>query len=58
MTPDDEEYEERRLIEFLKSTVNAKNPEMINEQLIMDLKKFAAGTSQNDDITILTLQVL
>ncbi len=58
MTLDDVEYEESRLIDFLKSSVHAKNPEMINNQLISDLEKFASGAPQNDDITILTLQVL
>ena len=58
MTLDDVEYEESRLIDFLKSSVHEKNPEMINNQLITDLEKFAAGAPQSDDITILTLQVL
>jgi len=58
MTLEDEEYEEHRLIEFLKKTGLAKNPEIINNELIVDLEKFADGAPQNDDITILTLQVL
>jgi sigma-B regulation protein RsbU (phosphoserine phosphatase) len=58
MTVDDEEYEETRLIEFLKKTGLAKSPEKINNDLIGDLEKFAAGAPQNDDITILTLQVI
>jgi sigma-B regulation protein RsbU (phosphoserine phosphatase) len=58
MTLDDEEYEERRVIDFLKKTGLTKDPENINNDLIVDLEKFAAGAPQNDDITILTLQVL
>ena len=58
MTFDDEEYEERRVIDFLKKTGLTKDPENINNDLIVDLEKFAAGAPQNDDITILTLQIL
>jgi sigma-B regulation protein RsbU (phosphoserine phosphatase) len=58
MTLEDEEYEEHRLLDFLKKTGLAKNPEITNNDLIVDLEKFAAGAPQNDDITILTLQVL
>ena len=58
MTFDDEEYEEYRLIEFLKKNGTVKNPENINNDLISDLKNFAAGAPQTDDITILTLLVL
>jgi sigma-B regulation protein RsbU (phosphoserine phosphatase) len=58
MTLDDEEYEESRLISFLKNTGLTKNPEEINRDLILDLEQFAADAPQNDDITILTLQVI
>ena len=58
MTLDDEEYEESRLIKFLKNTGLTKNPEEINKDLIVDLEEFAVGAPQNDDITILTLQVI
>jgi sigma-B regulation protein RsbU (phosphoserine phosphatase) len=58
MTLEDKEYEERRLIEFLKNSGLKKSPDIINKELIADLEKFAAGAPQNDDITILTLQVL
>jgi len=58
MTLDDEEYEEARLINFLKKTGLSKNPEEINNDLILDLEKFAAGAPQSDDITILTLQAI
>ena len=58
MTLDDIEYEETRLIEFLKNPDLANDPEKINSELITDLEKFADGAPQNDDITILTLKVL
>jgi sigma-B regulation protein RsbU (phosphoserine phosphatase) len=58
MTPDDEEYEEKRLINFLKKTSPSKKPEEINNELIKDLDLFSAGTPQNDDITILTLKIV
>jgi sigma-B regulation protein RsbU (phosphoserine phosphatase) len=58
MTLDDIEYEETRLIEFLKNPDLANHPEKINNELISDLEKFADGAPQNDDITILTLKVL
>jgi sigma-B regulation protein RsbU (phosphoserine phosphatase) len=58
MTLDDEEYEETRLINFLKHTGLSKKPEEINNDLILELEQFAGGAPQNDDITILTLQVI
>ena len=58
MTLDDVEYEESRLIDFLKKTGLTKNPEEINNDLIIELEQFSAGAPQNDDITILTLQVV
>jgi len=58
MTFEDEEYEETRLINFLKKTGLTKTPQKINEDLILDLQKFSAGAPQNDDITILTLQII
>jgi sigma-B regulation protein RsbU (phosphoserine phosphatase) len=58
MTLDDEEYEETRLINFLTRTGLSKKPEEINNDLILELEQFAGGAPQNDDITILTLQVI
>lgn len=58
MTVDDQEYEEFRLVNFLKKTGLTKSPEEINNELIRDLGKFADGAPQNDDITILSLQIL
>lgn len=58
MTLDDEEYEETRLINFLKRTGLSKKPEEINNDLILELEQFASGAPQNDDITILTIQII
>jgi sigma-B regulation protein RsbU (phosphoserine phosphatase) len=58
MTLDDEEYEEKRLIKFLKMTDPSKKPEEINNELIKDLDQFCAGAPQSDDITILTLKIV
>ena len=58
MTLDDVEYEEKRLIEFLKKIGQTKQPQEINADLIQELDQFCAGAPQNDDITILTLQIL
>ena len=57
MTLNDEEYEEKRLIEFMKRTCNKIQPEEINKKLIQELNDFAGHASQADDITILTLQI-
>jgi len=58
MTLDDVEYEESRLIEFIKNVGPTKNPEEINSKLIIELEQFAVDAPQNDDITILTLQII
>ncbi len=58
MTLEDEEYEETRLINFLKRTGLSKKPEEINNDLILELEQFASGAPQSDDITILTLQII
>jgi sigma-B regulation protein RsbU (phosphoserine phosphatase) len=53
----EEEYEEKRLIEFLKKTCAKNNACDINTKLISELKDFAGDVPQIDDITILTLKV-
>jgi len=58
MTEDDIEYEEKRLMEYLRNIDPNISPEDINMNLIMELNNFCAGASQNDDITILTLRML
>ena len=57
MTPDDVEYEEKRLIDFLRRMKLSKEPEEINNELILELEQFSSGAPQGDDITILTLQI-
>ncbi len=58
MTDDDIEFEEKRLMEFLRNIDPRISPEEINMNLIMELNKFSAGAPQTDDITILTLRML
>jgi sigma-B regulation protein RsbU (phosphoserine phosphatase) len=58
MTLDDVEFEEKKLMEFLRDIDPQTSPEEINMNLIMELDKFCAGAAQNDDITILTLRML
>jgi sigma-B regulation protein RsbU (phosphoserine phosphatase) len=57
MNDSDEEFEEKRLIEFIKSEGPQNSPERINELLINALKRFSNDNLQSDDITILTLKI-
>jgi sigma-B regulation protein RsbU (phosphoserine phosphatase) len=57
MNADEEEYEEKRLIEFMKKNYTKHNACNINEMLISDLHTYAGHMPQMDDITILTLKV-
>ena len=57
MTPDDVEFEEKRLIKFLKKLPVTAQPEEINLSLIQALTQFCKGAPQTDDITILTLRM-
>ncbi len=57
MTKDDEEYEEKRLIDFIKKNCEHKSPEEFNNLLIKDIEEFVGDAPQGDDITILTLQI-
>jgi len=57
MTPDEEEFEEKRVIEFIKKISNHNSVEQINQDLIKELDDFSAGTPQGDDITILSLRI-
>lgn len=57
MTLDDVEYEEKRLIDFLKKNIKTGDPEKINFDLIQELHQFSNGGLQGDDITILTLYI-
>ena len=55
MDTEDNQYGCKRLEEYLKS-VNGTHPEEITVNSLNDVKKFAAGAPQSDDITILVLK--
>jgi sigma-B regulation protein RsbU (phosphoserine phosphatase) len=57
MNSKDEEFEEKRLIAFMKKYCSTYSPLKINELLLDKLKKFAGETPQTDDITILTIKI-
>ena len=57
MTADDVEFEEKRLLEFIRSIDVSVDPEEINMALIKELHRFCNGTPQTDDITLLTLRM-
>jgi sigma-B regulation protein RsbU (phosphoserine phosphatase) len=56
MNADEDEYEEKRVIQFLKEKCRGKKPQKINEVLLEDLREFSGDTPQTDDITMLTLR--
>ncbi len=57
MDPNYNEFEEKRLIRFLRENFNDKHSEEINRRLIDQLTRFTEGhLTQSDDITILTLK--
>jgi len=58
MNSADEEFEEKRLIDFIKTYCPSNPPDKTNEKLIQELKKFAGDTPQSDDITLLTIKIL
>lgn len=58
MTEEDEEFEEKRLIEFLKSNSKCEKPESFNKKLIEKITDFVGNAPQGDDITLLTLKVI
>ena len=57
MTADDEEFEEKRLIDFLKTNSDCPSPEQFNNLLIEKINEFVGDVPQNDDITLLTLRI-
>ena len=57
MTMEDIEFEEKRLLKFIRVLDTAVDPEEINMELIKELHRFCAGAPQNDDITLLTLRI-
>jgi len=58
MTADDEEFEEKRVIDFIKANYVNTSPEEFNSLLIKEINDFVGDVPQNDDITILTLKML
>ncbi len=57
MTTENIEFEEKRVIEFFRSTLGTKSSRELNETLIATLKEFSGNQPvNNDDITILTVQ--
>ena len=57
MTEDEQEFEEKRLLAFLKAHYKSSTPSDLNRKLISELKTFAGKAPQNDDITVLTLRI-
>lgn len=57
MTMDDEEFEEKRVIDFIKENSDFESPEKFNNLLIQRINEFVGDTPQNDDITLLTLKI-
>lgn len=57
MTEEEEEFEEKRVIDFIKSNSNCPSPEDFNNLLINQINAFVGNAPQNDDITILTLKM-
>ena len=58
MNEKEDEFEEKRLINFLKKNSPDNSPEKINQTLIKHLKRFAGNNLQLDDITLLTLKIV
>ena len=50
----DEEYGEQRIADAVSKNVGAA-PRVVLDSLIRDVKKFANGAAQNDDITALVV---
>lgn len=57
MTVDDEEFEEKRVIDFIKANSKCESPEKFNNLLLKEINEFVGDVPQNDDITILTLKM-
>jgi len=58
MTAEDEEFEEKRVIDFIKTNFKCPSPEKFNNLLIQEINNFVGDVPQNDDITILTVKLL
>jgi sigma-B regulation protein RsbU (phosphoserine phosphatase) len=53
----DEEFSETRLKEILVKFSSSMTAEQINDIMIQEIRNFADGAQQSDDITLLTLQI-
>ncbi len=58
MTADDEEFEEKRVIDFIRTNYTNPSPGDFNKLLIEKINKFVGDVPQGDDITILTIKML
>ncbi|NOX89972.1 MAG: SpoIIE family protein phosphatase [Calditrichaeota bacterium] len=58
MDPDQNDFSEQRVIEFLKTHGNKLSSKAFNELLVERLDQFAGGFPQMDDITLLTVKRL
>lgn len=52
-----EQYGEDRLLDFARKSMAIKEPEACTKALLQDVKDFTNGNEQNDDITILTINL-
>ena len=55
--PDKVQYSEQRLLDWCAGATSGKSSRQICEDLFEDVRAFAEGADQNDDITILTLNL-
>ncbi len=55
MDKDENEFEEKGLIRFLKENIRRFDSEELNGRLIEELYRFAGDPTENDDITLLTI---
>lgn len=56
MDNDNNEFEEKRVIDFFKKNYKASSSEDLNLKLIAEITGFAGDPTQSDDVTILTIQ--
>jgi sigma-B regulation protein RsbU (phosphoserine phosphatase) len=56
MNENEEEFQEKRVIQFIKSNHKSFSAEELNAKLIDELKKFCGDPTRSDDVTIVTLK--
>ncbi len=56
MDSDENEFEEKGLVQFLKEHLNLYDSKELNSRLIDELYRFAGDPTENDDITLLTIK--